>query len=71
MRTGEDWLTVYPGQPRPGRILTYDDHRMAMGFSLTGLRADGIEIDDPDCCRKTFARYFEVLDEVAERLEKR
>lgn len=71
VRTGEDWLTVYPGQPRPGRILTYDDHRMAMGFSLTGLRADGIEIDDADCCRKTFARYFEVLDEVAERLEKR
>ena len=41
---------------------------MAMGFSLTGLRADGIEIDDPGCCRKTFAQYFEVLHGVMEEL---
>ena len=46
------------------RFVTSNDHRMAMGFSLTGLRADGIEIDDPGCCRKTFAGYFEVLDKV-------
>ena len=59
-----------PGQATacPGKIHTYDDHRMAMGFSLTGLRAEGIEIDDPGCCRKTFAQYFEVLDGVMEEL---
>ena len=64
VRTWEDGLTIWPGRPGPGKVRTYDDHRMAMGFSLTGLRADGIEIDDPGCCRKTFAGYFEVLDKV-------
>ena len=64
IRTWEDGLTIWPGRPRPGKVRTYDDHRMAMGFSLTGLRADGIEIDDPGCCRKTFAGYFEALDRV-------
>lgn len=65
---GEDSITIYPGQPHPCRILTYDDHRMAMGFSLTGLRAPGIVIDDPGCCRKTFPQYFTVLDQAVANL---
>lgn len=56
-------ITVYPGTPTPSLVETYDDHRMAMGFSLIGLRSDGIVINDPDCCRKTFENYFGVLDE--------
>lgn len=56
-------ITIYPGTPQPSLVNTYDDHRMAMGFSLIGLRADGIEIDNPGCCRKTFEEYFEVLEE--------
>lgn len=61
---GEDSITIWPGSPKPATIQTYDDHRMAMGFSLVGLRAEGIVIHDPMCCRKTFEKYFEVLDEV-------
>ena len=60
----QDSITVYPGSPRPCTVETYDDHRMAMGFSLTGLRAEGIVINDPGCCRKTFENYFDVLDQV-------
>ena len=60
----QDSITIYPGSPRPCTVATYDDHRMAMGFALTGLRAEGIVIDDPGCCRKTFENYFEVLDQV-------
>mgnify|MGYP001034131512 FL=1 len=60
----EDSVTVYPGAVRPALIHTYEDHRMAMGFSLLGLRAEGIVIDDPLCCKKTFENYFEVLDRV-------
>lgn len=44
--------------PHPCTVATYDDHRMAMGFALTGLRAEGIVIDDPVCCRKTFENYL-------------
>lgn len=59
----KDSVTIYPGKPAPSIVKTYDDHRMAMGFSLTGLRSPGIVIDDPACCRKTFENYFEVLEE--------
>lgn len=60
----QDSITIYPGMPKPCTVETYDDHRMAMGFALTGLRAEGIVIDDPECCRKTFENYFEVLEQV-------
>lgn len=65
----ESSLTVHPGCPKPSTVETYDDHRMAMGFSIIGLRAEGIVISNPDCCRKTFENYFQVLDSVAEALK--
>jgi 3-phosphoshikimate 1-carboxyvinyltransferase len=58
----QDGLRIAPGAPRPARIETYDDHRIAMAFALIGLRAPGIEIADPGCVAKTFPRYFEALD---------
>ena len=63
----ESSITIYPGQPEAALIDTYDDHRMAMGFSLTGLRSAGIVIDNPGCCKKTFEEYFDVLDQVIRR----
>lgn len=68
---GEDSITIYPGIPSPALIQTYDDHRMAMGFALTGLRSKGIQIVNPDCCRKTFENYFEVLDQAIQSLRLR
>lgn len=64
----ESSITIFPGSPKPSVVETYDDHRMAMGFSLIGLRSPGIVIDNPDCCRKTFEEYFDVLDDVIRRL---
>lgn len=63
-----DGICIQPGEPQPARIQTFDDHRMAMGFSLTGLRAEGIVIEDPGCCRKTFEEYFDVLDDFVKKL---
>lgn len=63
-------ITIYPGTPQPCVVDTYDDHRMAMGFSLTGLRAEGIVIDNPGCCKKTFENYFEVLEECIQKIDK-
>lgn len=60
----EEGIRIYPGKPSPALIKTYRDHRMAMAFTLVGLRAEGIEIDDPDCCKKTFENYYEVLEEL-------
>ena len=64
----ESSITIYPGAPKPSLVETYDDHRMAMGFSLIGLRSEGIVIDNPDCCRKTFENYFDVLDRAVKTL---
>jgi 3-phosphoshikimate 1-carboxyvinyltransferase len=59
----EDGLTIYPcDEIQPGTIRTYNDHRMAMAFSLIGLRNPGIVIENPACVSKTFPNYFEVLD---------
>ena len=57
-----DGLVVHPGAPRPARIATYDDHRLAMSFALLGLRARGIAIADPDVVAKTFPGYWDALD---------
>lgn len=64
----KDAITVFPGQPAPALIKTHDDHRLAMGFSLTGLRAEGIVIENPGCCKKTFENYFEVLEDTLHRI---
>ncbi len=62
-------ITIYPGTPQASTVDTYDDHRMAMGFSLIGLCAPGIVINDPGCCRKTFEDYFQVLESVIEQIK--
>ena len=43
-------------------IETYDDHRMAMAFTLPGLKTGNIVIKNPGCCRKTFENYFSVIN---------
>ena len=59
-----DGLIVYPGVPSGGLVETYDDHRMAMSFSLLGLAHDGIVISNPGCVAKTFPTFFQVLDQL-------
>jgi len=65
----ESRITIYPGTPKPSLVETYDDHRMAMGFSLIGLRAQDIVINNPGCCKKTFENYFECLDACVAQLK--
>ena len=57
----QDGLEISPSSITPAAIDTYEDHRMAMAFSLIGLKVGGIRINDPDCVSKTFPNYFEVL----------
>lgn len=60
----ENGLRIYPAECiKPCKIKTYDDHRVAMSFTLPGLKAEGVEIIDPYCCRKTFENFYEVLEE--------
>lgn len=70
VETGEDWITVHPLEAPPKgevEIETYGDHRMAMAFSLAGLRLPGVTIRDPACVNKTFPEFFEVLSALDHR----
>jgi 3-phosphoshikimate 1-carboxyvinyltransferase len=66
-RETDDGFVVEPGTPRPARVATYDDHRMAMSFALVGLRVPGVEIEDPDCVAKTFPGFWAALDGLSGR----
>ncbi len=57
------------GQVLPTRIETYSDHRIAMAFSLAGLRIGGITILDPACTGKTYPEYWRDLASLGVRLE--
>ena len=57
---GADHLRVTPPAPfKAAAIDTYEDHRMAMCFSLAALGGVPVRINDPGCVRKTFPEYFE------------
>ncbi|MGW0806308.1 3-phosphoshikimate 1-carboxyvinyltransferase [Nonomuraea sp. NPDC002799] len=62
--TGRDWIEIQPAPPRPAEIACHGDHRIAMSFSVTGLRAPGITLDDPGCVKKTFPGFHQALDEL-------
>jgi 3-phosphoshikimate 1-carboxyvinyltransferase len=65
----EDGMTIYPTfDLQPATVRTYNDHRMAMAFSLIGLRFDGVTIENPGCVSKTFPNYFEVLAELGKQV---
>lgn len=70
---GPDYISVTPpAEIRPASIDTYDDHRMAMCFSLATLdgKARGgnrMRIMDPKCVAKTFPDYFEAFAAIARK----
>jgi 3-phosphoshikimate 1-carboxyvinyltransferase len=62
---GADYLKISPPSAltQHASIATYDDHRMAMCFSLVSLGAP-ITIQDPKCVAKTFPHYFEQFSKI-------
>ena len=63
---GTDWLRVTPPAAlQPAAIDTYDDHRMAMCFSLAALGGVTVRINDPQCVNKTFPGYFDALAKIS------
>jgi 3-phosphoshikimate 1-carboxyvinyltransferase len=62
---GEDFLKIHPKALKPGvAIDTYDDHRMAMSFSLAAFGVP-LTINDPNCVAKTFPGYFQAFRSLA------
>ncbi|MGZ5089457.1 MAG: 3-phosphoshikimate 1-carboxyvinyltransferase, partial [Usitatibacter sp.] len=52
------FLAASARPPAPVSVDTYDDHRMAMCFSLASFGPVPVRINDPDCVSKTFPGYF-------------
>ena len=64
---GEDYLKITPPKVLKHAIIdTYDDHRMAMCFSLLALDGVSVTINEPECTAKTFPTYFEVLESISQ-----
>lgn len=63
---GEDYLKIIPPKVlKHAAIDTYDDHRMAMCFSLLALDDASVTINEPECTAKTFPGYFDVLKSIS------
>jgi len=69
---GTDFLKITPpagGGLVDGAVIdTYDDHRMAMCFSLAALGGVSVRINDPACVNKTFPNYFKELESISTSL---
>ncbi len=64
---GADYIRITPpAQVRHAAIDTYDDHRMAMCFSLAAFGGTGVCINDPKCVAKTFPEYFSEFAKVTQ-----
>jgi len=66
---GADYLRITPPESRilnpESGIDTYDDHRMAMCFSLAAFGGAGVRINDPACVAKTFPDYFKMFEQIS------
>ena len=66
VEAGSDFLKIIPNQLNANVLIdTYDDHRMAMSFSLAALGGVAVRINDPACVAKTFPDYFTAFAGIA------
>ena len=63
----DDGFIIKPGSPTGNIVHSYDDHRIAMAFTVLGLLSEGVAIDEPNCVAKTCPEFFEFVDSL--RLE--
>lgn len=59
---GPDYLCVTGGMHKGATIETFNDHRIAMAFSLPGLMVDGVTIENPSCVEKSFPNYWQIFE---------
>ncbi|MBP5243068.1 MAG: 3-phosphoshikimate 1-carboxyvinyltransferase, partial [Clostridia bacterium] len=58
-----DGIKIYPCKEiLPAKIETFNDHRVAMSFAIAGLKSGKLTIENPQCCKKTFENFFEILE---------
>ena len=66
VKENQGGMCIFPKTPIGTTIKTYDDHRIAMAFSVTGLHTPGIKIENPACTSKTFPDFFEYFSKLTD-----
>jgi 3-phosphoshikimate 1-carboxyvinyltransferase len=65
---GNDYIVITPPKQIQSAVIdTYDDHRMAMCFSLLAFADEAVMINDPGCTSKTFPSYFDLFESISKR----
>jgi 3-phosphoshikimate 1-carboxyvinyltransferase len=64
VKQDKDSLEIQGGQPKGASIETFNDHRIAMAFSIPGLIIPGMEIQNPACVQKSFPDYWQIFDDL-------
>jgi 3-phosphoshikimate 1-carboxyvinyltransferase len=65
-RIQEDSIVIHPGKPHGCQIETFEDHRVAMAFTIPGLVTEDVFIKNPACCRKTFENFYDIIEKIRE-----
>lgn len=64
VESGQDWIKIYPSDVMPGMVDSFNDHRIAMAFSVIGIRVPGVKIDRAACVSKTCPEFFELWESI-------
>jgi 3-phosphoshikimate 1-carboxyvinyltransferase len=56
---GDDFIVIEPRPITPALVHCYNDHRIAMSFTVLGLAAGNVQIDDPACVAKTYPTFWD------------
>jgi 3-phosphoshikimate 1-carboxyvinyltransferase len=60
----KDKLSITGGKTNSAVIDSHNDHRIAMAFSLLGLKAGNIDIENAECVAKTFPEFWDILKRI-------
>jgi 3-phosphoshikimate 1-carboxyvinyltransferase len=63
----DDGIDIHPVSMHGAQLDTYNDHRLAMSFSLIGLRVPGVRIENPECVKKSFPRFWDEFEKFDQR----
>lgn len=70
IKTGEDWIEILPCSMSQGATIDpHHDHRIAMAFSVIGLKVSNIVIDEAECVTKALPEFFSLWEKLAEQVD--
>ena len=61
----EDRIEIRPARLTGASLDTHDDHRLAMSFALAGLKLEGVAVENPDCVRKSFPKFWTEFEKLS------